>query len=151
MNADFYQQMGSLRRLVAPLGQVFKHPDVRSLVIRRRYVPEDEEIPITEYLVIEPWPVITTVEPSLGSAFQGQQDIVIEITDYQVQGIDRKQYEQTALVGSGLSYFVDAEISPSGDSIRGGTECEYIALRFATALTYDLILRAKSEQDGSYN
>jgi hypothetical protein len=151
MNGDFYQQMGALRQLVAPLAQAFRHPDARSLVIRRRYVPAGETMPITDYLAIIPWPLITTVEPKLGSAFQGQQDIVIEITDFQVKGIDRSVYTSDLLVGSGLSYFIDAEISPSGDSLRGGTECEYIALRSATALTYDLILRAKSEQAGSYH
>lgn len=147
MTSDFYQQMIALRDGIAPLATALGHPQARSLVIRHRYIPEGDTFTISTYLEIKPFPIVTTVGPSTLSAFQGISDVQIEKDDFEVKGLSRAYSElaQLGRDGTGYSYFVDGVLNPGKTAIASGIECDFVNITLSSALTWDLVLRRRSD------
>lgn len=130
----YVEQMIALRDRVAPLAGAFGIPTARSLIIQRR------EKNRSEYLEISPKPIIDRVPPFLAQAFNTSQQIKID--DLQVSGITRR-YPREWIVGTGISYFVDAGLLL--DRIVGGFEAEFVSIE-ELPLTWNLILRRRPDE-----
>ncbi|ALF52241.1 hypothetical protein ACX27_04245 [Nostoc piscinale CENA21] len=135
---NYTQQMISLRDCIAPLVDAFGIPTARSLIIQRRF-QEDGRLKI-EYFAVEPKPIIDRVPPAIASAFN--TDLQIKIDDLQVSGISRK-YPREWIVGTGISYFADAQLLL--DRIVGGFEAEFVSID-ELPLTWNLILRRRTDE-----
>lgn len=131
---SYVEQMIFLRDRIAPLASAFGIPTARSLIIQRR------EKSRSEYLEIEPKPIIDRVPPSLAQAFNTNQQIKID--DLQVSGITRR-YPREWIVGTGVSYFIDAQLLL--DRIVGGFEAEFVSIE-ELPLTWSLILRRRPDE-----
>lgn len=130
----YVQQMIALRDRVAPLAGAFGIPTARSLIIQRR------ERGKTEYLEVDPKPIIDRVPPNLVQTSNSNQQIKID--DLQVSGISRR-YPREWIVGTGISYFVDAVLLL--DRISGGFESEFVSIE-ELPLTWNLILRRRPDE-----
>lgn len=130
----YVEQMIALRDRIAPLAGAFGIPTARSLIIQRR------EKGKSEYLEIDPKPIIDRVPPSLAQAFNTNQQIKID--DLQVSGITRR-YPRECIVGTGISYFIDAQLLL--DRIVGGFEAEFVSIE-ELPLTWNLILRRRPDE-----
>jgi hypothetical protein len=135
---NYVEQMINLRDAIAPLGQAFGIPTCRSLIISRREI-NDVAISI-EFLEVLPQPIIERVSPYVATNFNGTQQIKID--DLQVYGISRK-YPREWIIGTGISYFVDATLLHQ--QIRGGFECEFVSVE-EMPLTWNLILRRRADE-----
>jgi hypothetical protein len=145
--SDFYHQMNLLRDRIAPLASQLGHPQARSLIVRRRYIPEGEQYPTSEFLEIKPFPIITTVSPSTISAFQGISDVQIEKDDFEVKGISHLYGEvaQLGRDGTGYSYFVDGVLNEGKTAIVSGIECDFVNISLSSTLTWDMVLRRRPD------
>ncbi len=137
----YIEQMISLRDRIAPLADVFGIT-ARSLVIQRRWLAPGEEKTRIDYLEIDPKPIIERVPPSIAQAFNGSQQIQIKIDDLQISGITRR-YPREWVVGTGISYFVDAQLLL--DRVIGGFEAEFVSID-ELPLTWNLILRRRPDE-----
>ncbi len=135
---NYIEQMVELRDRIAPLASEFGISTSRSLVISRR-VLGGEKFQI-QYLEIEPKPIIERVPPSLASSFNSNQQIKID--DLRVFGVSRK-YQREWIIGTGISYFVDAQLL--GDKVSGGFEAEFVSIE-ELPLTWNLILRRRPDE-----
>jgi hypothetical protein len=138
------QQMIELRDAIAPLAGELGMATARSLVISRRELQsggEDEPPRLCiNFVEVSPKPIIERVPPSLASSFNGVQQIKID--DLQVFGISRK-YPREWIVGTGISYFVDATLLY--EQVRGGFECEFVSIE-ELPLSWNLILRRRADE-----
>jgi hypothetical protein len=135
---NFVEQMVQLRDAIAPLGAEFGIATSRSLVISRREV--NQEAILIQFLEVLPQPIIERVPPSMATNFNGTQQIKID--DLRVFGVSRK-YPREWVVGTGISYFVDATLLH--EQARGGFECEFVSIE-EMPLTWNLILRRKPDE-----
>lgn len=145
---DFHwKQMSALRDRHAKLATAFGHPEARSLVIRQQTLPAGSLFPVSTYQLIDPNPVITTVSPRTASAFSGISDVTIEVDDFQVKGVSHayKALLQLGRDGTGFSYFVDAQLTPTGDGLVRGIECDFVSFTRESTLTFDFILRRRPD------
>ncbi len=143
---SFYEQMQGIRDAMTQVAAGQGHPLCRSLVIRRRYLPEGETMPVTEFLEVDPRPIITTVSPRTAAAFQSVSGVQIEVDDFQAKGISRRySFQQIGRDGSGYSYFVDGVLNQDKTAILLGTECDFVAATTGSALTWDLVLRRRPD------
>lgn len=137
---SYVEQMIGLRDLVAPLAGAFGIPTARSLIIQRRWLPTDEEKMRVDYLEVQPNPIIDRVPPSIAAAFN--TNLQVKIDDLQVSGISR-HYPREWVVGTGISYFIDAQLLM--DRIVGGFEAEFVSVD-ELPLTWNLILRRRPDE-----
>lgn len=139
-DTSYIEQMVALRDTIAPLAYQFGIPTARSLIIVRRWLNEGAEDMSVGYLEISPKPIIERVPPSLASAFNSNQQIKID--DLRVSGISRHIPKQW-VVGTGISYFIDAQLLL--DKVTGGFEAEFVSID-ELPLTWNLILRREPDE-----
>lgn len=135
---SFVEQMMLLRDAIAPIAKELGMATSRSLVISRRVVGESS-LKI-DFLEISPQPIIERVSPKQATNFNGTEQIKND--DLQIFGISRK-YPREWIVGTGISYFVDAVLI--NNQIRGGFECDFISIE-EQPLTWNLILRRRTDE-----
>jgi hypothetical protein len=135
---NYVEQMIKLRDEIAPLGQAFGISTCRSLIISRREI--NGQAILIEFLEVSPQPIIERVSPYTATNFGGTQQIKID--DLQVSGISR-QYPREWIVGTGISYFIDATLLHR--QVKGGFECEFVSIE-EMPLTWNLILRRRADE-----
>lgn len=114
---DLFGDLARLRDLVvAPLAPSFGLPYVRSLIIAKR---SGQGI---QYLEILPVPHVKKANAQLIEIY-GKASVKVELDDYQVSGIS-KAYREEQLVGSGVSYLLDATLVDG--VVVGGIECNRV-------------------------
>lgn len=144
---NFYQQMNYLRDRIAPVAAALHHPEARSLIVRRRYIPDGSTYPVSEFLEVKPFPIIRTMTPSTASAFQGISDVQIEKDDFEVKGISHvfTERDQLGRDGTGYSYFVDGVLNEGKTAIVSGIECDFVNIILSSAITWDMVLRRRPD------
>jgi hypothetical protein len=135
---SFVEQMMQLRDAIAPLGAEFGITTSRSLIISRREV--NQQSILIQFFEVLPQPIIERVPPSMATNFNGNQQIKID--DLRVFGVTRK-YPREWIVGTGISYFVDATLLH--EQVKGGFECEFVSIE-EMPLTWNLILRRRADE-----
>ena len=135
---NYVEQMVQLRDAIAPLGAEFGIATSRSLIISRREI--NGEAILIQFLEVFPQPIIERVPPSMATNFNGIQQIKID--DLRVFGISRK-YAREWVVGTGISYFIDASLLH--EQVKGGFECEFVSIE-ELPLTWNLILRRRADE-----
>lgn len=135
----YLDQLILMRDRISSFAGHLSIPTARSLVIRNK-VKVDNLI-ITEFLTINPVPIIDRVSPRIASAFNNSNSVTIKLDDLQVKGISRS-YPREEILGTGISYFIDSEVI--NDNISGGFECDLISVE-ELPLTWNLILRRKPD------
>lgn len=139
MTLSFINQMIGLRDRLAPLADEFGHPNVRSLIIRKRTSTG------VEYLEITPDPVIEEEFPSK-EAVQELRSVEGITKTYSVSGISRK-YTEEQLRGAGIDYLVGARLKLG--SPVGGVVCNLVSLTPKT-LTWDAVLIERISERNFY-
>ncbi len=132
--------MVGLRDLTAPLAVGL--PNITPLILRKRILVPGDTYPTTAHIVIEPQPYVSIATPKLASAYQAL-GITIEVDDIEVRGVSQR-HPRTDLVGTGISYWLDATLSSDGKSLIGGYECDFVGIVDNT-LTWDMVLRRKPD------
>lgn len=139
----FAEQMIHLRDLAAGLAPQFGLHTLRSLILRKRYVPDYASVPFEEILLINPTPVIDQVSPKTLKAYGGSS-ISVQIGDFYVKGISRR-YTYEELVNVGVEYIIDGVLSPNSQSVIGGIPCDFVDMTLSKSLTWDMIIRRKAD------
>lgn len=136
--SNYTESMRQLRDFVAPLAETFGIAYARSLVIQRRWREGGEKF--SDTYCISPTPIIGRKPPQIANAdntsISIKQDLLL------VEGVSRK-YPREHIIGTGINYWVDAQISSNG--IIGGFECDLYSID-EHPLTWNLILRRITDE-----
>jgi len=126
--SDYSESMRTLRDSIAPLAAFLGIATARNLIIQKW--GENEEI-----IEIFPRPIMGRKQPQIVNAdnsnIGAKQDLLV------VEGITRA-YPREKIIGTGINYWIDSELTSSG--ITGGFQAEFISVE-EMPLTWNLTLR----------
>lgn len=131
---SYLELMVGMRDEIAGFARHLGIPTARSLTIR--YKTRVDGQTIDNCLRVDPSPVIRRIPPNIIAAFNNSNQVTYKADDLLVEGISRK-YPRERIVGTSLSYFIDAETD-------GGFECELVSID-ELPLTWNLVLRRRTD------
>jgi hypothetical protein len=134
---SFRHFASAARRHVAALGSTIGIPQLRTLVVLRRWREGDEHC--KELFEIPCY--ADFVSPKEGTALLGEQ--VLANQDYLVRGLDTTLHPAPDFYDTGASFWLDARIVAG--EVSGGFACDLLTYR-EHMLTLDLYLRKKPNE-----
>lgn len=113
-------------------------PNCRSLIIVQRQANRS-----SDYIVIDPRPIVRQVSQNTVKAYRNIQGIDLELDDLEM--LISKSYRKEQIVGRGISYVVDAEML--GSEPNGGFEADKVAgtILRENDLTWELVIRRRAK------